>query len=91
MPDFQGDIASQVMLAVRVLSGTLAAAFGFAGLLVFSLHGKPGPWFSCLPGLDLVWMLSAPFARWGEVAEGRVCMLAAAGSGLALALTFLVA
>jgi hypothetical protein len=90
MPDLQGDIAGQVLLAVRILSGTLAAVFAFAGVLVFSMQGRAWPWFSCLPGLDLVWMLSAPFAKWGEVAEGRVCLWIAAGAGFAFAMTFLV-
>jgi hypothetical protein len=59
MPDLQGDIAGQVLLAVRILSGTLAAVFAFAGVLVFSMQGRAWPWFSCLParsgsGLDAV-------------------------------------
>lgn len=67
-----------ILLAFAILSGLVALAFLFAMLLSFAADPEGGvpPSYLWIPGVDLLWLIAAPFLRWRKSSAGRMCAYA---------------
>lgn len=64
-----------ILLAFAILSGVVGVAFLFAALLSFASDPEGGetPAYLWIPGVDLLWVIAAPFVRWRKSSAGRMC------------------
>lgn len=73
-----------VRLALGIVFGALALISFFVAMLLFFSSEETWektPWQAVIPGLDVLWLLAAPFANWRESPMARKCVYTTVLSG----------
>lgn len=65
-----------ILLAFAILSGVIGVAVLLAAVLSFATdsEGDEIPSYLWIPGVDFLWVVSAPFVRWRKISAGRTCV-----------------